>query len=339
MTVADVMTPGVLSAFRDRYVLAAYPTGGVILDLQSGNYFRLNVVAQHICSALLSDTDPISRVGSELKVPRESAAAAVNEVVRTLAASSVRGVPQGSYHFHESDNGYVLQHEDRDVLLMDPELREIGLGTGFGGSEAQLELYLRSVAPKVLFQRGVTVLHASACIAAGKLVAFAGLSGAGKTTTAHAFRIAGAALVSEDLLVLDPNAPSPAAYLTSEASIREWARSLARTLTIEPQRKAPSTEVSGSLTGPSAPLSLIICLDPERRRGTDFEAESISEADALIEVMSHDFLGAREAHAWRRYFAAAQLLVSSVPIQRAWAPQGTPILAAGAGRYISRMTS
>jgi len=52
--------------------------------------------------------------------------------------------------------------------------------------------------PKIMFTRGLSVLHAASCAVNGALIAFAGQSGAGKTTTVRAFVQQGAQPVTED---------------------------------------------------------------------------------------------------------------------------------------------
>src|SRR5206468_12508877 len=112
----------------------------------------------------------------------------------------------------------------------------------------KLELYVRSLAPKLLFLRGLTVLHASACAAAGQLVAFSGTSQAGKTTTARAFADAGAALVAEDLVVLAPGSARPEVALEGEARVRAWASATAAALA-GGARAAASRELAGAAEG------------------------------------------------------------------------------------------
>jgi len=192
-----IQTPSpAIGSFAERYLLAHFPSGGVIVDLVTGNYFRVNTSAAVICEILRSTDDrarALSHVGQELGIDPEEAGRALSGVIATLSAPSVRGEIQGSYHFFPAGDGYELWHGDHRVLQVDGGSLEIRLASGAETTNvAQLELYVRALAPKLLFQGGVTVLHASACLAAGTLIAFAGLSGAGKTTTAKAFGDAGA---------------------------------------------------------------------------------------------------------------------------------------------------
>jgi hypothetical protein len=172
----------------------------------------------------------------------------------------------------------------------------------------------------------------------GRLVAFAGLSGAGKTTTARAFAAAGATLVSEDLVVLSPE-DRPNVILAAEGEVHRWANLLAEQLIAHPSkavRPGALGDFSDSATGS---LDQILILDRAERRGTDFQTARLSPPDALISLLPHDFLGAIEPSRWRDFFGRAVDLVASVDLRKASAPDGLDLLAAAAARYISRMAS
>jgi hypothetical protein len=264
----------------------------------------------------------------------------VADVTAGLTSPAVRGTPQGSYHFYPAACGYILRHGDRTVLEVDcpdlgirlPRSSELPL-------ESQLELYLRALAPKLLFQRGVTVLHSSACVAGEKLIAFAGMSGAGKTTTARAFASAGARLISEDLVVLAPR-PQGAEVLTDgESFVQGWARNTGVQLLSEPQKTVPLGSLESVVNGETMPLHQILFLDPIRRAGTEFATSQLAEPDALISLMTHDFLGAVEAETWRRYFSRARALLEIVDFRDARTPDGLERLLSAVARYISRTAS
>lgn len=326
--------------FDRRFLLARYPTGGVVVDLESGNYYRVNPSAALVCDALRVGGDVNGRVAAELRVPIEEAGRIVAEVTAALAAPAVRDTPQGSYHFYPTECGYVLRHAEQTVLEVDGADLGIRLPPGREPpSEAQLELYVRALAPKLLFQRGVTVLHASACVAAGRLIAFAGMSGAGKTTTARAFAAAGAQLISEDLVVLAPHRRGAEVLTEAESFTQAWARHTAVQLLSDPRKTVPLGWLEGVVDGETRQLYQILFLDGIRRAGTGFTTSPLEEPDALISLMTHDFLGAVEAETWRRYFDDARGLLGMIDFQDAQAPDGLEHLLPAAARYISRTAS
>jgi len=332
-----------VSAFGERYLLASFPTGGVIVDLETGNYFRVDAAAAQICDALMQAPDAAAAaawVAQRLMLPRQDAAHAVEHTRAALAAAPARGTPQGSYHFYPRGSGYVLRHGDRDVLLVDGGDLAVRLPPVAGVDiNPRLELYARALAPKIMFLRGLTVLHASACVAGGGLVAFAGTSGAGKTTTAQAFARAGATLVGEDLLVVEAaGAGPPLVALGGEAWIGRWASRAAQALAAGTPQVA-SDELAAVPDGARAPLRAVLFLEAARRAGTELGARSLAAPDGLVALMANDFLGAASPDEWRRFFATAVAIASSTELLEATVPAGVAALEGAARRYMSSWTS
>jgi hypothetical protein len=327
----------------EAYLVARFSSGGVVVDLGSGNYFRANRSGVTVCEILQTcDEQSVAelRIAEALGISVLEARDAVANVVAALASGAMRGTPQGSFHFFSTENGYKLRHGSRYVLEVRGENAAIRLPIGGQvPTPAVLELYVRALAPKLLFQQGITVLHASACLAKGRLIAFAGLSGAGKTTTAHAFVQADARLVSEDLLLLSPGDAGAKVILEGESAVRAWAQSATAELIREPECPIPPISVGEVSRGPRAPLDRILFLDRLRRIGSEFTTQELAEPDALIALMMHDFLGAAEPAACRRFLGDAAALVASVDTMEASAPRGTQGLALAARRYMSSWTS
>jgi hypothetical protein len=326
-------------AFGQRYLVASYRTGGVVVDLVSGNYYQVNRSAAVVCEALCTGGDVEGRLSAEFHVPREEIPKLIAVVTAELAAPAVRDSPQGAYHFYPTALGYVLVHDERTVLEINGPDLDIRLPPDSPvPSKGQLELYVRALAPKLLFQRGFVVIHASACEVSGKMVAFAGLSGAGKTTTAHAFAAAGATLVSEDLVVIQAD-KHPRVFVEAERAIHSWAQHLADRLTSDPLKPQRPGPLASFAEGVTVRLDQILFLHQAERSGSEFDTFLLSEPDALISLMTHDFLGAVEPYAWRRFFSSAVALLTSVDLRRMSAPSGLGVMLAAASRYISRTAS
>jgi hypothetical protein len=329
-----------MSHFDRRFLLARYATGGVVVDLESGNYYRLNPSATLVCEAMREGGDATERVAAQLGASRVEAARLLADLGAGLAAPAVRGTPQGSYHFHPAVGGYVLHHGARTVLEINSADLVVRLPSGGDlPRESQLDLYMRALAPKLLFQRGVTVLHASACLVERKLIAFAGVSGSGKTTTVRAFANAGSRLVSEDLVVLAPGNGIPRALLNAETFIQTWARETAARLLVAWPKGVSYTNLWDAIGGPAEPVQTILFLDKSRRVGDQIITRRLDEPDALVELMTHDFLGALEPEAWRRFFDSAVELLGTIRAEEATTPDGVGRLPFAVAAYIAKTAS
>jgi hypothetical protein len=326
-------------AFGQRYLLARYPSGGVVVDLSSGNYFRVNATAALVCQALIGNHNVDEVVAESLGISTPEASLLVADIVGGLAVPALRGTPPGAYHFVPAENGYVLHQHGHRLLEFDRSCQKISLPDGRLPERPELlEFYVRALAPKLLFQRHITVLHASSCLTAkDEVVAFAGLSGAGKTTTARAFA-ATLRLMSEDLVVFAQETEEPRVVLHAERFIHAWAREIAGALRASPDGVAPG-DLSDVARGPTVAVERILFLDRLRRTGNQFTTRSLEKPDALITFMTHDFLGDSDAATWRRYFATASALVTKLEMEEASAPEGVDRLPAAVAAYISNRAS
>jgi hypothetical protein len=328
--------------FAERYVVRAFPSGGVIVDLETGNYFRVDARAAVACAALI-DGDTAAAAAHEvanlLAITPEHAERVITDTRAALAAAPVRGVPTGPYHFHPEEDGYGLWHAGKRVLAVGLPDLEVSVPPGLGIEQSPLlEFYVRAVAPKIMFTRGLSVLHAASCRVGEKLLAFAGQSGAGKTTTARAFVQAGATSISEDLLVFKATAPRPTVALGSEERVHGWAKRAAEHLAAGAARM-PSHDLAAMADGPDMPLSAVLFVDAARRAGSDFVVRSLSDADGLLALMENDFLGASSTESWRQFIATATALCSAIQLGEVTAPAGVERLAPAAARYMSSWTS
>jgi hypothetical protein len=338
--------PPAPAAFASRYLLARYGSGGVVVDLESGNYYRVNRTAALVCDALSREPDRIAAatsIAADLRIDAREAESVLDEVVAGLNGAGRRGEIQGSYHFFPTPGGYELRHGAARVLELDADGSSVRIAPGAPPTTPpQMELYVRALAPKLLFQNQISVLHASCCAlgaVGGRLVAFAGVSGAGKTTTVRAFRDAGATLISEDLVVLSPDRTSAAVLTEGEQRIHAWADTIARRLLDHPDRPLSTTALTQqAVRGPTVRLHSILFIDRSRRDGTEFRDDPVEAPDALAELLRHDFLG-DEVGTWRRFFESAVALLDQIDARLFCAPARLDGLAAAAGRYISRTAS
>jgi hypothetical protein len=329
------------AVFAERYLVQAFPSGGVVVDLQNGNYFRVDPRAAIACAALVNGdaASATAEVAARLTMTPEHAQKFVSDTRAALDAVQVRGTPTGPYHFHPERGGYGLWHAGNRVLAVREPDFEILVPRGGGIEESPLlEFYVRAVAPKIMFARGLSILHAAACAIEDTLIAFAGQSGAGKTTTVRAFVNSGARPISEDLLVFKPGAGRPRVTLGSEVRVHAWAKDAAQRLAGGVTR-VPSDELAMMAEGPEMALGTVLFLDASRRAGSAFELRRLDGADALLALMANDFLGASSREAWRQFVATATELTSAVELIDATAPLGVELLERAATRYMSSRTS
>jgi hypothetical protein len=330
--------------FRDRYLVKRFASSGVVIDLVTGNYFRLNAPATAICEALAAAhhrEEALERVARDLAIERAQAEESIAALERELAQAPVRGVPQGSYLFVPSDDGYSLWHEGREVIQVDGDDLTIRIPSGQRTySDRSLGLYVRALAPKLLFLRGIDVLHAAAVLVDGKLLAFAGESGAGKTTTARAFVSVGAPLVSEDLLVFAPDrARGLEVVRTGETRAHAWVDDAVRILAADPTARASSADLAHAVGGETMPIEAVLFLDVKRRSGAELCTRRLSEADGMTTIMYNAILASPTPGAWRRFGETAVALGASTRLLEGTAPGEVGLLEPAARAYMSNWTS
>lgn len=109
----------------------------------------------------------------------------------------------------EKDWTLTVSRTTATVFIRDSGLFEITEGRHIAitlapeADEGLLRLYVGGVIMAILlYQRSCLVLHASAVIMAGQVVAFLGMSGAGKSSLAVALEKAGYPIITDDVLAL-----------------------------------------------------------------------------------------------------------------------------------------
>ena len=227
MTVAVSLTD-----FPDRFAVASFSDGvGVLIDLTTGGYFRLNSSAVVICDVLQAGgtaDEAIDRIVRRMRVTEADAKRLVATVQDNLSQPVPRHPPASALTYaRHPDGSWVLEEDGHTDLSIADERRQIELRASLSQLRAPLLFYLQALVPKLLALLDVPVLHAAACRIGDRHIAFSGKSGAGKTTTALTFERAGAHLVSEDLLVLSVTDQKVAIHLGGERYARDWARVVA----------------------------------------------------------------------------------------------------------------
>jgi hypothetical protein len=98
---------------------------------------------------------------------------------------------------------YLIRFQDYGDFLISRDGRSVQCCPLPGTAESTVRhLFLDQIVPLVLSRRGTLVLHASAVLTPGGVVAFVGKSGQGKSTLAACFGQNGFRLISDDYLLL-----------------------------------------------------------------------------------------------------------------------------------------
>lgn len=340
-----MLTPRSLAQIPQRYSFASFGDEAVLLDLETGGYFMLNRTAELICRILFEEQrreDAERRVSSQFGIRASEARAAIDEMARQLSTAPIRGSYAGPFTYLPTGNGYNLCYDEVPVL----GIRSDGLSAErFPAAVSQITLAhaLRVAVPKLMSLRGLTVLHASSCHVGTGLTAFCGLSGAGKTTTARAFAAAGMDLFSEDLIVLAPEPPNSEvrALLGAEAAAHAWARDTGARAMGRAETEIDCGDLPGLVVGVrnAIPLTRIIFVDANRRSGDAIQLTRLRPAEALVHVMTSNFLGSADWRAWEAYFQRSSKVAQSVTADLAIMPNGTEALALAASRYRANSAS
>jgi hypothetical protein len=330
--------------FGERYAAAILEGGGILVDLTTGDFTRLNASAAIVYEVMSSSQDfpaAVEEIARRLGITCERATQAIEATVTGLAHRAPRQDPAGAFHYRLANDGagYDLFFAGAPRIRVSTDGQFVRALPGPALREAELYEYVRSVGPKILFLRGGAVIHGAACTLKGRSLAISGESGAGKTTTVRAFVEAGARPISEDILVVA--SPSPTSiYVEGEKAMHGWAKTMARQLAAAPDRDLPTAEIDQALRGGTTCLSEIWMVSAARRVASDRIAlKPLGAIDATLAVMKGLFLGDAAAPGWRRFLTLSSSIAAATPILDSPMPNGIGRLAAAAKAYIENSAS
>ncbi len=313
-----------MRSFASHYQLAAFDHGGVLVNVQTGDFYALNGSATVICDVLTRSDDIQAiedEIASRLRVPPSEARTLVRQIEEGLQVPGARTEPIGPFRYLANHEGYELSQGGNRILQVRDEGRSLELCVEPSSLEYPLVDYVRAVAPKLLFLQNATVLHGSSCEVDSSLTAFCGVSGAGKTTTARTLGRCGARTVTEDLLVLTDDQETLAVFVEGERRVHEWAAAAAERLSGTPARRVHCEELRHAAEGASIPLRSIWFLD-SRRRGEALVNAELQPADALSRLLTSSFLGGADPLSWRRVLSSAHRVASQVRSYDTSVPRG-----------------
>lgn len=236
-------------------------------------------------------------------------------------------------------SGWSLFYPQTGEVRLTADLRT-ATAHALPGKDAILPLLLIGSVPAWwLNLRGESILHASAVAVGDEALAFIGASGMGKSTLATLLCSAGASLVTDDVLRLQPEGESFRCHWgTGELRLRPNAASL--TERFPPSNTSRSAD--GRATLLLAPreqrlprLRAILIPQPAREQ-RELEAERLT----LVQASFH-LNGYPRVYGWqvdeprRRQFALFARLAETVPVFRVKVPWGPPFAADLPGRVLA----
>jgi hypothetical protein len=335
----ETLTP---DAFRRRFALATFRDGGVVLDLATGSYSQLNASGAAVLRAffdLPDDSAVIAAIAEQFRVETSVAEGYLKSIVDALLGEGLRYEPPDPFRYLPStEGGYDVWHDARLALHVAPDGRRLILRSAVADLPLPLYDYVSGIAPKVLFLRGICVMHGSSCISDSALLGFCGKSRAGKTTTARTFARHGRRLVSEDLLLFAPDLTKPQVFVEGERLVNAWSREATAALAAGVGASTETEGLVAAASGERMPLAKIWFLDAARR-GLDFIVRPLGPAEALPLVMANQFLGGSGDAGWRRHLANSQAVANSVTAFALNLPDGLDQLDRAIGNYITKSAS
>ena len=337
------LRPAPRMAWSGRHALAVLPDGGVLLDIETGGLYELNETGCTIWDGLIrhGSREDASRELAELfDISPEQADRDVASAV-ALASAPSRQEGFSPLWFHRAgDRHYEIAYRSGPVLSIDLDFETVrAVGTvGTLPPVPQLAQAFRLVAAKVLSRDGM-VLHASAVRVRSQLRAFAGASGAGKTSTARAFAEAGCELISEDLLVLGPADGEIGVRSGAERAIRRWATESAWMVSARPEQIIDCAGLRAALPPVDDRLARVTFLSARRRAGDRLLERPMALAWTAASALQSSFISVHDPETWRERLEESARLACLVPGARGIAPEGLERLAAAVRIYTSNSTS
>lgn len=325
---------GIASKMRGRFAVELRDDGGIAVDMTTGGFFALDLTAARVCHALLSSPSSSSilqGICEGLGITLQDAERAAVEVWTVLQTDPPRAPRATPLCYERRGDGYVLLDEATAVVQVD----QLGETLRFSGRHRfDIIDYLRAVTPKILALQGTPTLHASAVAIGTRVVAFAGASGAGKTTTARALVTSPSELISEDLLLLRAVEGSVTLVRSGEAQVRRWQEDVKQRLTHGGTHEVscrPLREITSG--GADQVLHEIAFLAASHRSSGVFQRERLGGSAALGLLMNHLFLGTEEPSGWRDHLRRARFVAEVVRMVRVAPPAGLDALTAAAPNY------
>lgn len=231
------------------------------------------------------------------------------------------------YTVSEIDDGYIIRFRDCSEFRVSREVDDVTVhGDPNGRNELIPILLAGTVSAILLTLRGRMVLHASAVEVDGRVVAFVGQSGRGKSTMAALMCVNGARLVTDDVLAIETDDGVRCVGGAVEVRLREKAAEIASRGEGGSRETADDRLAYAPSVAEPVEYELAAIVIPEPSHDTDeVEIKAETPSDALFALLAFP-----RVHRWdrddilAREFATISGLVNQIPVYRATIPWGPP---------------
>ena len=299
--------------FRQRFAIATFADGGVLVDTDTGNYCRLNVSAAALCEAMENSTsidEAITYTADRLLISRITAAEYIEGILTNLEMGGIRKVSSEPLRYVFSpEGGYDLCYEGNRILHVDDQGRQLRLIAESASLGFSIHAFIRHIVPKIASLKGLVVLHGSAVANGPRAIAMCGVSGAGKTTTAKILSKYERELIAEDLLVVAPGETAARIFKKGEQVLNEWSTSAAKLFESNRDAIADTSSLSTAGSGPTVELESIWLMDAGRRVDSDtLEKTPLCASEVLLRMLENSFMGAAS---WRHHLEMTRRLVAT----------------------------
>jgi len=310
------------------------------MDRETGSLSHLNHTAAEIWSGAIADIahqDIAKHLTARYGVSMEQA---LRDVTAALAPLPPVHPPrlETELLYTQSEGGYLLSFNGTNVLAYDAEAKEVRLLEG--GVSAEYGIYLRAIAPKIVARSGICALHAAAVAGPEReVLAFVGLSGVGKTTTAKTFASTGLAMICEDKLVWRSGPSDSEVVVNGEATINRWIKATESQWVKDRSSPRETASLKAEPMDATLPIRRIFLLQGTRAAEESIELVSLPPSVAARELLQHGFYGSSLDEDWEAQLKAVSQLSRSARVYQATMPEGLPALSTAVRHYIETTAS
>jgi hypothetical protein len=228
--------------------------------------------------------------------------------------------------FARFEEGYLLRFPAYADFIVSTDARSVSCHLRQNcPPQTMRHLLLNQVIPIVLSRLGKLVIHASACATPKGVMAFMGVTGAGKSTLAATFGLRGFSVLTDDCLLVEKQMEGIIA-IPSYPGLRLWPETIMALFDREPELQplAHYTDKKRLLLDQDQsadPLLLrviYVLSEPEKaRRAGGVEITPLGAGQALLETVKHTFqLDVTDRKGLEQAFRQYEWLAKAVPFFR-----------------------